>query len=829
MNNKTIEQDLKRNQLSDYLPLLAFNEKTNEFINADETVGHAFECSPYYFAGDKTIDSVSAILRQDYGSDSILQFILFADDNIDAHCDGIKKGDVRQTLLTKKMSVYHADFLKNPQAYREKIKENKLKNFRLFVCLKTKKPLKNLTIKAFEESLIGARLSPRRIKAEEMLSLLRQLLNNSQCNSRHYNNNVSLAKQIIQAETVIDFSDHNYIKVGNEFVGVITPKEFPEALKEKELNIGQVNELTGSFRGGINDLEQITSRFLWSCNVLLDKVDGEIRRKSLLASAQRMGAKQSNNIGDRISVLSNATKRIHSDYYLKFIPTLVLFSDSEEGLSTATTKAVRLWESQGFLMQHENHIKHILFLSSLPFGLIAGKNNSNIGFIDRHFIASAKAVANQLPIQGDFCGFGKPIVPFIGRKGQVQGLDIFSKQANNHNFLCCATSGSGKSFLVNWLLSNYFANGVKIRINDIGGSYKKLAAIFDGVYIDIIDKNINLNPFQSANDLTKDYSGVDDDSYNETDKEHDIETIAMILGEMVYANTDDGKLTSEEIGLLTHAAKHVLANGDIENSIDLVQDYLTNLNKYTTAGSIPDTLHDRAKELSFNLCEFSSKGEYGYLFNGVSSNSWQDNPFVVLELESLSAKPALMRVVSLQIINVMTQEMYQGARSEKKMAIFDEVAFMLGTSQRLAKVVEDGYRRARKYNGSFGTIFQSILDTKLFGRVGEVMRNNAAFKLFLESGDYAKAIESKLVTYSDIEQELLFSLKSNKPYYSEIFADTPGGVGILRLMVGPYGHAVATTDADEVSEIDTYLEEGLEIDEALEKFAKKRGLESNDK
>jgi type IV secretory pathway VirB4 component len=92
-----------------------------------------------------------------------------------------------------------------------------------------------------------------------------------------------------------------------------------------------------------------------------------------------------------------------------------------------------------------------------------------------------------------------------------------------------------------------------------------------------------------------------------------------------------------------------------------------------------------------------------------------------------------MQVVSLQIINMMTQEMYQGDRGQKKMSIFDEVAFMFGSSQRLARVVEDGYRRARKYNGSFGTIFQSILDTRLFGRVGDVMNNNAAWKFYLES------------------------------------------------------------------------------------------------
>ncbi|AYQ57065.1 TraC family protein [Bathymodiolus thermophilus thioautotrophic gill symbiont] len=811
MNKTHTTKDLERNKLSDYLPHLAFDEDKNEFINADNTFGYAFECSPFYFIGTKTIDTIASILRQDYGKGAVLQFILFADTNIDNYCSQVKRGDIRQTPLTKKMSKYHADFLNNPKAYGQKIKANKLKNFRLFIFLKTSESLKKLTVKAFEESLIGAGLAPRQIKAQELLSLLRQLLNNSQNNSKHYDENTSIAKQVIQSDTEIDFGHKDYITVGDEFVSVVSPKDFPESLNDQKLNANQVNELLGSYKGGINDLEQITSRFLWSCNILLDKVDGEIRQKSLLASAQRMGAKQSNNINDRISVLSHASKNIHSDYYLKFIPTLVLFADSEEDLSIATTKARRLWESQGFLMQHENHIKHILFLSALPFGLIAGKNNSNIGLMDRHFIAPAKAVANQLPIQADFFGFGYPIVPFVGRKGQVQGLDIFSKGSNNHNFLCCATSGSGKSFFVNWMLLHYFAAGVKIRINDIGGSYKKIASIVDGVYIDIADRSVNLNPFQSI-------KGLDDE-----DKNADVETIAMVLGEMCCSKSDI-TLSDEEIGLLTHAVKHVVAQGEFKNSIDLVQDYLVNLEKYSSNDSIPNTLHDRAKELSFNLCDFGSSGDYGDYFNGVSENSWQDNPFVVLELESLSAKPALMKVVSLQIINMMTQEMYQGDRSEKKMSIFDEVAFMFGSSQRLAKVVEDGYRRARKYNGSFGTIFQSILDTQLFGRVGEVMRNNAAFQFYLESRDYAKAIESKLISYDGIAKELLLSLKSNRPHYSEIFMDTPGGVGISRLMVSPYGHAVATTDADEVHEIEQYQEQGLEVDKALEKFAQARGL-----
>jgi conjugal transfer ATP-binding protein TraC len=816
MINKKIEEDLKRNQLSDYLPYLAFDEKTNEFINSDNSFGYIFECSALYFAGDKTVDSLSSLMRQNYGKNAILQFILFADTNIDDHCDLVKNGDKIKTPLTEKMSSYHAEFLKNPDAYNKKIRGNKLKNYRLFVCLKTKESLDEVVVNAFEETLNGTGLNPQKATASKLLSLIRQLLNNSKNKNHHYNKDIPISKQAIMSDTIIDFTDKDIISINDELVSVLSPKDFPDEVNKQGLSLLQVNELIGSYQGGINDLEQITTRFLWSCNILLDKVDSEIRLKNTLAYAQRAGSKISNSIEDRITALSQATKNINSEYYLKFIPSLIIFADNKKDLAISTARAIRLWESKEFLMQRETHIKHIMFLQALPFGLITGDKNKNIDFLDRHFIAGTKSIAAQLPIQGDYCGFGYPIVPFIGRKGQVQGLDLFSKGANNHNFLCCATSGSGKSFFINWLLVHYFSAGAKIRINDIGGSYKKICNLLGGVYIDIDDKNVNLNPFQS----------IKSNNIDNEDKEHDIETIVMILGEMIYSTTDGGELTAEETGLLTHAVKEAIAREIVENGIDFIQTYLSDIKEYSTSGTVPDSLFNRAKELSFNLCEFSSKGEYGYLFNGVSENSWQDNPFVVLELDSLSGKSALMGVVSLQIINMMTQEMYQGDRSEKKMSIFDEVAFMFGSSQRLAKVVEDGYRRARKYNGSFGTIFQSILDTQLFGRVGEVMNNNAAFKFYLESGDYQKAIDKGIITLDGFSAELLTGIKSNKPHYSEVFMDTPGGIGVSRLMVGPYGYAVATTDADDVVEIESYKSkiingEKIEVstDEALEEFA----------
>lgn len=801
-----LNKELKRNSLAKYLPYFVYDDKTQQYLNTDGTNGYIWECSPLYFAGKETTDILSSLLKQDYGKNAVMQFILLGDTNIKHHCEQIKAMDVRQTPLTQKMTARHINFITNHKEYATNIKNNKLKNFRVFITLKTTQDLEETIITSVEESLSGIGLYPNIVKPSHLLSLLRSLLNgNTNIDNDNYDDTNPIAKQAILSNTKIDWSDKDIIKINDECVSVITPKSQPNPDNEQTFTELDINEMMGSWRGGIDDLVQITDRFIWSCNIVLDKEDRQIKLKSGFASLQRLAAKPHNNIGKRIAEFSKAVANLGDHHYLSFIPTLVLFANNKKSLAILCARASRMWQQKGYLMQRETMIKHMMFLSSLPFGLYLGDKKRNLVLIDRHFIAPAQSIAAQLPIQADYTGFGKPVVPFIGRKAQVQGLDIFDKSANNHNFLCCATSGSGKSVFVNYLVSNHFAAGAQIRINDLGYSYKKLVNSFGGTYLDINDDDINFNPFQNVVN-----------AHETEDKEHDIETIAMIIGEMCFAHTE-GNLDETQVNLLKHAVKHTIASGNLERGIDSVQDYLNNIKKYSN--DVPNSFIEPARTMAFNFCEFSSTGQYGRFFTGIKKNNHQNDDFIVLEMESLRQKPALMRVVSLQIINMMTSEMYLGDRSIKKMNIFDEVASMFSSSQRLGLVVEDGYRRARKYHGSFGTIFQSILDTKLFGRTGDVMRNNAAFKFFLESEDYQKAIKDNLLDFDSFIAEMLTKIKSNKPHYSEIFAKTPAGTGMMRLMLSPYGYGVTTTDGDEVTEIENYQKQGMSIDEAIEQFA----------
>jgi len=112
-------------------------------------------------------------------------------------------------------------------------------------------------------------------------------------------------------------------------------------------------------------------------------------------------------------------------------------------------------------------------------------------------------------------------------------------------------------------------------------------------------------------------------------------------------------------------------------------------------------------------------------------------------------------------------------------------------------------------------ITQSLLDLENFGEVGNVINGNSAFKIFLESSDFDQARKKGLIDYDDFTMRLLKSIKSNPPRYSELFFDTPFGVGVARLVVNHYAYFIYTSKAGEIAMIEKMVREGKTHDEAI--------------
>ena len=364
------------------------------------------------------------------------------------------------------------------------------------------------------------------------------------------------------------------------------------------------------------------------------------------------------------------------------------------------------------------------------------------------------------------------------------------------------------SFLVNYIVFNYFAAGDKIRIIDIGGSYKKLAHLFDGRFLEFSqDSNIVINPFTNIKNIND-----------------ELAVLAAIIKQMILSST--GQISVDIAETADTIIKNVIRLAWEEKGnkagIDDVYFFLRNYRDYV--GDVPnrELFINTASMLAFNLTDFTTQGNYGRWFNGRSNFNISSDEFVVLELEHLKPQKELFKVVTLQIINAVTRDLYLSDRNRRKLIIFDEAWQFLEGSDIFADVIEEGYRRARKYRGSFSVVVQSLLDLKNFGMVGDVIRANSAWKFLLASPDFEKAKMEKIIDYDDFVMRILKTVRSNKPRYSEIFIDSPFGLGVVRLIVDRYTYYIFTSDPKETSEIERIAKtENVSYAEAIQRMVEK--------
>lgn len=370
-----------------------------------------------------------------------------------------------------------------------------------------------------------------------------------------------------------------------------------------------------------------------------------------------------------------------------------------------------------------------------------------------------------------------------------------------------------KSLISCWSNFIFYASGAKIRIIDIGGSYRKMTKMYGARYLEFSGKeDIRLNPFSTV-----------------VNEEYDLPVVSAIIAQMAYSASDVQKPSETEWTLLKDAARWAWKDRGQEADVDAVREFLLRFPKH--ADEFDDTdansqeITRAAQTLGYNLKEFGSGGLYGKYFNGPATFDISKDEFVVLELERLKPLKELFRVVTLQIINAVTQDLYLSDRSQPKLIILDEAHMFLsgsgGESAILQKVIEEGYRRARKYYGSFTVITQSILDLKSFGSVGDVIHSNSAFKFYLQSVDFEKAKQEKLLDCDDFLMRLLKSVRANKQKYSELFMDTPFGLGVARLVVDPFSYYVYTSDAKEIAEIESLVESGMSYEQAIQEMIRR--------
>jgi conjugal transfer ATP-binding protein TraC len=812
-------------KFSDYLPWIRYDEKSRCYENWDSTVGFLWECVPKAFSFGREDVLIEGLFRLRLPTGTIFQFILYGDDNVEEILAGYRSGKpmAATDVLARKIVDRFTEYLRQGVRGEERLSGIPVRNFRLFVSLKmdsAKARELDLTQvrEEVQEKLESAAFYPRPLDPGGMIGWVRRVLNDVRAEDSTWCRYREIRKQVLLAETSLR---KEYRKLRMEYAGggsrifrCITPKAFP-----KKIDRLQMNELFGGVWGIDSDKDQVQGPFLYTLNVVVDEgLRQKLHTKCNVVLSQRSVGSLAMTLERKKEEYQWATDLIEAGKsFCRVLPVFWVWGE-EDRTREVLNRVKSIWEGKGFIMQQDVGILPILLLAALPFGLYS--SGRNLDTLERDFIIPASLVPRIAPLQADFRGVGDPQTIFVGRKGQLATLDVFADFSAKQNGLVLAGSGGGKSFLVNYLAYNCYMAGSKVRIVDIGKSYKKLVKLAAGRFIDFEDRcRESLNPFTML---------------RPEEFATEVTLIAELVMQMAYSSTGEIPAESgeDELKLLKRAVQWAYREEGNDAELKTVDRYLREFPAHEEVADFREPGHGReaqgekrirerlvglARGLSWKITDFVD-GQYKDWFNGRSRFDIQTDRFVVLELEGLKRQMDLFRVVTLQVLNNVTRDLYLGDPSVSKFIVFDEAHQFLqaGACSKMGKTIEEGYRRARKHKGAFYIVSQSLTDLAAFGAVGEVIRDNAEFRFYLESTAFDRALDQKLISFNEFEMKILKSVRSMKRRYSEIFVDTPYGMGVVRLLVDPYSYLVYSSDPRDVVALEGLVERGMGYDEAID-------------
>ena len=236
----------------------------------------------------------------------------------------------------------------------------------------------------------------------------------------------------------------------------------------------------------------------------------------------------------------------------------------------------------------------------------------------------------------------------------------------NRNKFILGPSGSGKSYLTNHLVRQYWEQGSHILLVDTGNSYQGLCSLIhaktkgrDGVYFTYTEEApIAFNPFY-----------VEDGVYD-VEKRESLKTLLLTL----WKRESEEPTRSEEVAL--------------SNAVNL---YLSKLRADRSIVPSFDTFYEfvetdyrrlleqkRVREKDFDLANFLNVlepyykgGEYDYLLNSDKQLDLLDKRFIVFELDNISSNRTLLPVVTLIIMETFISKMRR-LKGVRKMILIEE-------------------------------------------------------------------------------------------------------------------------------------------------------------
>ena len=390
-----------------------------------------------------------------------------------------------------------------------------------------------------------------------------------------------------------------------------------------------------------------------------------------------------------------------------------------------------------------------------------------------------------------------PLLTLIGRRGQIMHVDPFANASGNYSMTIVGKPGSGKSVVMNQLAFSTLAQGGLVWIIDVGRSYEKMAGVLDGEFL-VFDKDHiwDLNPFAILNALSGD------------DRNEGIESVVAILGELVSPGRP---LPDLERSVLINCVASAAISAEREGRLATLLDLDLAIAKLA--------VNDRRLDDLRMQLEPYLNGPLSCWFDGSGRPVNFTNRFTVLELEGLSAHPALRQAVLMTLMLWIEKTMARD-RSTVKLVLIDEAWDLIGSGHS-GKFIASGFRRARKHKGGFVVATQSLADF-FKSETAQAAWQCADTRLTLrQDSEVLSALESQgLMTTDAWFRAALGSLTTVRGAWSEMIVkvgDAPPAIG--RLVLDRFSQVLFSSLPAEVTAVNAWRRAGATMTTAVQAVA----------
>lgn len=363
-------------------------------------------------------------------------------------------------------------------------------------------------------------------------------------------------------------------------------------------------------------------------------------------------------------------------------------------------------------------------------------------------------LADLMPLLQDYSRTNdKSHLDLRSRSGERCHLNLFSKENLNHNSFICGASGSGKSFLMNAILSSTLTDDSKSRlcIFDVGGSYRRIIEANGG-------KSTTLS-FAEATALISSFLRL----YPVTTQGFYRAFIETLCGSGSH---------------ITHS--HLVAIDDLLKEVEGHRLEIRSLIKNASKRSerfYQDIAHWLKPHVGFD--EVAARPDLIQLIQ---------SPVAAFDFKELDSDPVLQKTTILLLTELLWKDLING-RFSRTLIVFDEVWRFFAQSK---SFLEEMYRTLRKYKAGIVSITQNLAD---YGdeTFAKMLFTNSYTKIFLQNGASAEYLKNTFdLPQSDIDRAL--SVTSKKPHYSEFFALTPTMSQVFRLYPTQEFYSLANTE-----------------------------------